>query len=75
MIPVSEAEAPVRSARVDNAVQAFRDAERVRFLLDKKERDVRLSVLNMTREEMNLYVEMTEAILREYELKREKEVL
>lgn len=60
------------NSRVDLAVTAFRDAEKARLLLDKKERDLREAVVGMTAEEKADYVEMTESILREYEEKREK---
>lgn len=77
MTPVSEGttSTPVRTARVEVALQAFRDAERVRLLLDKKERDLRLSLYGMSQEEITLYLVETEKVLREYEAKREKEVL
>lgn len=56
------------------AVQAFKEAERVRLLLDKKERAlskaVKMMALKSHYDTRLAYFEDTEAILEEYEAKR-----
>lgn len=57
------------------AVTAFREAERVRLLLDKKEKAlsqaVRIMALKSHHDSREAYFDATEEIVAEYEAKRE----
>lgn len=67
------------SSFVNPALNAFREAERARLLLDRKEKalteaNVRLAVQG-TNEDREYYFRETEKIVAEYDAKREKEGL
>lgn len=69
------------SIYVDQAVQAFREVERAQLLLDKKKEALSNAVLIMANslgesatdaKDREEYVRLTNEILAEYEVKREK---
>lgn len=69
------------SIYVDQAVQAFREVERAKLLLEKKEQALSNAVLIMANsvgmnasdaKDREEYVRLTNEILAEYEVKREK---
>jgi hypothetical protein len=67
-----------RNALLDAAVQAFRDAERARFLAERKDADTTAMLHAFTtdpattREDRHTWMAETQAILNEYEAKRAK---
>lgn len=57
------------SARVEVAVQAFADVERVQRLLERKQRELSERVVMLAAEDVPEYFARTEALLREAEQK------
>jgi hypothetical protein len=64
------------NSHVSMAVQAFREVERAKLLLDKKEQALLVSVhvmaTNCDPEDRAEYVRLTDEVLAEFEGKREK---
>lgn len=58
------------TARLQMAVEAFRDVERVQLLLDKKEKVLQEIMSRGLGEHLPEYVRLTEEIRHEYEAKR-----
>ena len=66
------AERKASRIRLDAAVQAFRETERVRFLLEQKENRLLRAISQLELKDRAEYFDQSSSILEEYNSKRKK---